>query len=726
MKVAVIYNKNEPRESDVINIFGPITKEKYNPKTVERVAAALEKGGHNVKIVEGNISVADELQNFMPRVMAGERPGMVFNMAYGIQGQSRYTHIPAMLEMLGVPYCGSGPQAHAIALDKVMSKIVFQQYQLPTAKFWVFSNPHENIDEVVYPVIVKPKMEAVSMGLRVVDNERDLRDSIQEIIEVYNQQALVEQFIPGREFAVGLLGNGQDLEIFPVVEFDFGGNRNAIQTNEAKLHNPPRKICPAEIPEETASKLQTLARDAFYALEIYDFARVDFRMDEEGNIFILELNSMASLGQTGSYVHAAKAAGYTYESMVNRMLEAAAVRYFGEEYYQFQDADQKPVGKQPLRVRVRSYVRSNLTTMADSVRRLVEMNSYVYNTEGVNALGNWITNRMTQLGFQRQVFPQVEVGNILYFSNHLEETNQVLIIGHLDTYHSYQNSQPFREERGRFFGSGVAESKGGLAILLTALQALRYTRRLKNLKCGILLTSDDSLGGRYSKKIIAELARRSRYIIGLKQGSQRGGIVTSCAGEINYKIEFTNQKSTEPATIREVIPVLCQKVLSWQKLSRPEQNIRVIATRIEAQTIHGRIPDFGVVELQVEFKQKDQGEQLDEEIRKIAKKGTNAHLNIRVRKGVSRHPIIETEKIKAFYELIEKLAKRLEVHVHAIHRSQSSNLCHVPDDLAIIDGMGPVGGEVRTPDEFIFRDSLVDRATLLAMTIRECAKEDAR
>ena len=108
MKVAVIYNKREILDSDVINVFGMPTKERYNPGTVERVAAALENGGHNVRVIEGNKDIVDNLHHFMPRVIAGDRPGMVFNMAYGIQGQSRYTHIPAMLEMLGIPYVGSG------------------------------------------------------------------------------------------------------------------------------------------------------------------------------------------------------------------------------------------------------------------------------------------------------------------------------------------------------------------------------------------------------------------------------------------------------------------------------------------------------------------------------------------------------------------------------------------------------------------------------------------
>ena len=109
MKVAVIYNKQKDAEG-VINIFGMQNQETYNPKTVERVASSLERGGHNVRVIDGNINVIEQLQDFMPRVVQGEQPGMVFNMAYGLQGISRYTHIPSLLEMLGVPYVGSQPR----------------------------------------------------------------------------------------------------------------------------------------------------------------------------------------------------------------------------------------------------------------------------------------------------------------------------------------------------------------------------------------------------------------------------------------------------------------------------------------------------------------------------------------------------------------------------------------------------------------------------------------
>ena len=143
MKIAVIFNKEEIKDSDVINRFGMPTKERYPQNTIEMGASALESGGHNVRVIEGNMHVINELQNFMPKVVGGKRPGMIFNMAYSIQGQSRYTHIPAMLEMLGVPYVGSSPGAHAIALDKVMSKIVFLRHQLPTPPFGIFSSPFE-------------------------------------------------------------------------------------------------------------------------------------------------------------------------------------------------------------------------------------------------------------------------------------------------------------------------------------------------------------------------------------------------------------------------------------------------------------------------------------------------------------------------------------------------------------------------------------------------------
>ena len=724
MKVAVIYNKREVHPSDVINLFGPQTKERYNPKTVELVASSLEKGGHNVRVIEGNIDVAEQLQNFMPRVIAGERPGMVFNMAYGIQGQSRYTHVPAMLEMLGVPYVGSGPQAHAVALDKILAKIVFQQHGLPTPGFWFFSSPDDDMGGVTYPVIVKPKMEAVSMGLKIVHNQEDLRAAVKEVVENYQQQALVEEFIAGREFAVGLLGNGPDLEVLPVVEFDLEGDPNTIQTQDDKMKKPLAKICPAHLSDAQTADLKQLARNAFNALGLCDFSRIDVRMDMDGKPYILEINSMASLGQSGSYLHAAQTAGYTYETLVNRMLDVAAVRYFGQPDPAVLDS-QDVTESQPLRVRVRSHIRSNLTTMEDSLRQMVSMDTYVHNAEGVNQLGNWLSRRLGQLRFTRHVYPQTEVGNVLYFSNHDGEQNDILIVSHLDTFYSYRDYVAFREQGGRLYGSGVAESKGGLAVMLAALHALRFTRRLRRVRCGVLLTTDDALCGRFSKKIVTDLAAQSKYVVGLKHGDPNGGVVTSCAGRADFLVELSNTKSSENGEAPDVIKLLCQKLSAWDKLVSPEAGVFLKPTQLEGRTLYGLAPDFATTSLFVRFQDDGQSEALEKQIRDIGRRNLPTRCQIRIRKTVSRPALEEREPITKFYDKVQGIARRLEVKVTPVSRSTSSDISYAPDHIPALEGLGPIGGGTRTPGEYILRDSLIDRAAVLAMVIRQAAEEKA-
>ena len=129
MKIAVVYNRQSKK---VINLFGVPNREKYGIKAIKRITDGLKSGGHQVIALEGDKDLIDNLENFMPQVLKGERPGLVFNLSYGIQGQARYTHVPSILEMVGIPYVGSGPLAHSLALDKVVAKMIFKQNGLPT------------------------------------------------------------------------------------------------------------------------------------------------------------------------------------------------------------------------------------------------------------------------------------------------------------------------------------------------------------------------------------------------------------------------------------------------------------------------------------------------------------------------------------------------------------------------------------------------------------------
>ncbi|GJL79847.1 MAG: hypothetical protein NPINA01_28360 [Nitrospinaceae bacterium] len=726
MKVAVIYNKPKDNEG-VLNVFGMQNQETYNPKTVEMVASALEKGGHNVRVIDGNINVIEQLQDFMPRVVQGEQPGMVFNMAYGIQGVSRYTHIPSLLEMLGVPYVGSSPAGHGVALDKVTTKVMIHAAGLPTAPYWVFYDAEQIPDDLPFPVITKPKMEAVSMGIQVIHDLPSLKTAIADLVEQFKQPILVEQFIPGREFAVGLLGN-RDPEIFPVLEIDLEGDPDAIQSLEDKLKKPKGKICPSQIDEKVSEEIRRLTKETFRVLGIYDFCRVDFRMDKDGNLYILELNSMASLGRTGSYVHAAKVAGYTYDSMVNRMLDVAVERYFGGQQID-QIAVEEPetkTKKDPLRIRLRSHLRGNLQTMEDDLEKMVDINSFVQNIEGINSLGHWVANKLSAIGFHRQVYSRAEFGNILYLTNHMEETNDILVVGNLDNPVDFEDYSSFNEEKGRLYGTGVARGKGGIAVLLGAIKALRYTRTLKRVKCGILLITDESMGERSSKPVIEELSKKSNYVVGLRGAGLSGEIMTSCSGTLRYEIEINRTQNKQglksSSEVSDPILFSSQKINALRKLNSEQDGIFTTITGLQTKGMEDQPTYHAALSFVIRYRTLDQRKRLGEQVNLIFAAKPQDNIKVHVTKGAQRKPFLETEKNLKFFEKIKKMAKLLEVRVKKSENSMVSYMANVAEGVPALDGFGPVTGAYGSNNEHVVRDSLIDRGVLLAYLIYQSSK----
>ncbi|GJL73270.1 MAG: hypothetical protein NMNS01_24690 [Nitrosomonas sp.] len=729
MRVAVIYNRKEDAEG-VINVFGMQNQETYNPKTVELVASSLEKGGHNVRIIDGNINVIEQLQNFMPRVVQGEQPGMVFNMAYGLQGVSRYTHIPSLLEMLGIPYVGSSPAGHGIALDKVATKVMIHAAGLPTAPYWVFYNPEQIPDDLPFPVITKPKMEAVSLGIQVIYDMQSLKVAIADLVDKFKQPILVEQFIPGREFAVGLLGNG-DPEVLPIVEVDLEGDPNAIQSLDDKLKKPRGKICPAEIDEKLAEEMRRLTKETFNVLGIYDFCRVDYRMDAAGNLYILELNSMASLGRTGSYVHAAKVKGYSYESLINRMLDVAIERYFGKQQMDqvaVEEPDSK-TKKNPLRVRLRSFLRGHLITMEDYLEKMVDINSFVENTEGVDSLGRWISNKLSGMGFHRQVYSRAELGNILYLTNHQEDRNDILLVGNLDNPVDFEDYVPFSEERGKLYGTGVSHGKGGLAVLLSALQALRYTRTLKRIKCGILLITDDSKSGRSSKAILEEMSAKSSYTVGLSGAGLSGEVVTSCWGSMQFEIEFYKKQgrsSIKAVPEREdLLLYSCQKINQLKKLNSESGKTFITLTGLETKGDKDQSVHHATLSFIIHYQHPENKRKLEEQIHKLFEAKPTDNIKVHITTGPQRQPFLPSEKTDMFYQQLERISKLAEVRVRKYESGSTTLLTYVAPNVAAIDGLGPVTGNAGSQDEYVLRDSLIDRSVLLAYLIYQTSKNFA-
>lgn len=329
MRIAVVRNRDN---TGVIGRFGRASPEVYGKQSVQRVIDALRTGGHEVAVFEGDMSMLPALREFLPADQTTGKPGgLVFNMSYGVQGDCRYTHVPAMLEMAGVPYTGSSPLGHTLALDKVITKILMIEAGVPTPAFAVLAGRGGDVSRLRFPLVVKPRHESSSFGLRLVHGQHELDDAVEAIVSMYRQEALVEEYVPGREVAVGILGNGPGA-CLPLVEIDFAGCDVAMMTHADKMHKSdrePMRLCPAPVDTLLAERLRELALRTFAACHCRDYARVDIRLDPEGNPFVLEINSMASLGWGGAYVLAARQAGMSFSELVCSIVDAAHERYLG-------------------------------------------------------------------------------------------------------------------------------------------------------------------------------------------------------------------------------------------------------------------------------------------------------------------------------------------------------------------------------------------------------------
>lgn len=329
MKVAVVHNA---KNGQVVNTFGMQNREWYPPETVALVADALTNAGHTVSLIQGDRSLLTSLAGFMPDLSRDKTPAMIFNLALGIQGKCRYTHIPAILEMAGFPYTGSSPLGHALALDKVVTKQIFIAAGLPTPRFAVMEGNGPFLHNLRYPLVVKPRSEAASMGVTVAENAEALREAVANIQETYKQEALVEELIEGRELNVSMYGNFPP-RILPILELHMEGVSPNIYTHELKFNHTGAKvskICPADLQPALTAHIRDLSLRAFRALNLYDHARVDIRLDRENNPYLLEINSMVSINPASSFVHAAKTVGISYIQLINKVLDAAVERYARE------------------------------------------------------------------------------------------------------------------------------------------------------------------------------------------------------------------------------------------------------------------------------------------------------------------------------------------------------------------------------------------------------------
>ncbi|MFC1466651.1 MAG: hypothetical protein ACFLMY_17550 [Candidatus Brachytrichaceae bacterium NZ_4S206] len=305
-----------------------ILAELDSDKNVESYARALCQAGHEVLIREGDAYLAPWLDEV--------RPDICFNTCEGFGGDSREAQVPALLEMIGARYTGPTPLAAAITHDKPTTKRILHYYGMPTPHFQVFNTPDDPLRHTLhFPLFVKPAHEGTGMGVHndsVVHNERQLRDRVAWTIEAYQQPALVETYIAGRDITCGLVGNGHDVHFFPITEVDFSGYPPDLlpiygSIQKVELDHLYRNKCPAPLGEKLTREIRRLTHQTFLVTGCRDFARVDFRLDERNRPFILEINALPGITPRSDLTLMAEAEGWTHGDLVRAVLDAGLKRY---------------------------------------------------------------------------------------------------------------------------------------------------------------------------------------------------------------------------------------------------------------------------------------------------------------------------------------------------------------------------------------------------------------
>jgi D-alanine-D-alanine ligase len=707
MKVAIVYNRNSDK---VINLFGIPNQERIGLKTIKQIADGLKREGHQVKTFEGDKDLVEHLEDFMPRVVKGELPGLVFNVSYGIQGQARYTHVPSILEMVGIPYVGSGPLAHSLALDKVVAKMMFRQYDIPTPDFIVLDSPAFEMPSLPYPLIVKPKHEAVSFGIRIANNEVELREGARVIFQKYNQPVLVERYIEGRELNIGLLGNNPP-ETLPAVELLFGSVGPNIYTYEDKSHVSDRKIdrkCPADLSEELVAKAQDLALRTFKSLGCHDCARVDMRLDREGNLYVLEVNSLPNLGEGSSYTVAARVAGLDFGRLVCRLVEVASARYFGTP---------KPpkiiVRRTDLGQSIFSFLIERRDQIERRVREWTALSSRTADFPGLQEAQSKLGKSLVEI-LLRPVRELTDERYVWTWESRSGFEGGMLLIGHLDVPMGFDAPvQAFRRDPEWLYGEGVGVSRAPLVMTEFTLRALRSVRRLRKLPIGVLYYADEGRECRYSRDIIQAAAAKAKLVLVLRPGNIGNRMITQRRGWRKYHlvVEGSPRRLGKTYKKRGVLRWVSSKLDEMAKLSSRENRISIAVSDMKTEAYPRMLPHRVLVTMLLSSYDVQVANSIERSMRQIL---IDNEYRWKLELISDRPPMRKRKKNDQLMRSLMKVAEEWEIPLHHESSTYPSVAGLVPSSTAVVCGTGPVVRDMDTPHESVQRISLLQRTLLLA------------
>lgn len=305
-----------------------INAEFDSEETANNIARSIEAGGHKVIKIGGVKNLLSRLGTIKAEV------DIVFNICEGYSGRNREAQVPVILETLGIPFVGSDGLTLSLTLDKVMTKKVLISEKIPTPGYFVaeYADTAYNFDHLKFPLIAKLRYEGTSKGITEksrVENPEALRAQIDYLFSNYKQAVLVEEFIRGSEFTVPIIGNDKP-EVFPPAQVHIDNNVNLgdkFYTFDFIASDRLGYIYPAKISKGLQDKLCSLALATYKAVDCCDFGRIDFRVDDAGNPYVLEINPLPSLAEKDVYKLVADYKKIPFCEMINQILDAGIKRH---------------------------------------------------------------------------------------------------------------------------------------------------------------------------------------------------------------------------------------------------------------------------------------------------------------------------------------------------------------------------------------------------------------
>ncbi len=302
----------------------------------ENVEHILQQSGYKTSLfnVDGDVR---RLIAFLEE----KQPDLIFNLCESVGNESIHEmHVAGIYELMGVPYTGADAFALGTCLNKVRTKEILSYHKIATPRFALFKNISElNIDdlELNFPLIVKPAFEDASVGIdnaSVVENVAALRKRIKFVVQNFDQPALVEEYIEGRELNVAIIGNKRPI-VLPISEIDFSTlpegypkivTYNAKWVEGTDEYDGTKGVCPAVVPIEIERKAKEIALKAYRIMGLRDYGRIDMRLDKKGQLFVLEVNPNPDISDSAGFARSIRVYGFTPEEAITRIVEYALER----------------------------------------------------------------------------------------------------------------------------------------------------------------------------------------------------------------------------------------------------------------------------------------------------------------------------------------------------------------------------------------------------------------